>query len=34
VIAARQEKMLVFTQFCEVIDLLALFLAGIFGRPA
>ena len=33
VIAARQEKMLVFTQFREVIDPLALFLAGIFGRP-
>jgi superfamily II DNA or RNA helicase len=33
VIAARQEKMLVFTQFREVIDPLALFLSGIFGRP-
>ncbi len=33
VIAARQEKMLVFTQFREVIDPLVLFLAGIFGRP-
>ena len=33
VIAARQEKMLVFTQFREVIDPLALFLAGIFERP-
>ena len=33
VIAARQEKMLVFTQFREVIDPLARFLAGIFGRP-
>jgi non-specific serine/threonine protein kinase len=33
VIAARQDKMLVFTQFREVIDPLARFLAGIFGRP-
>src|SRR5579875_1303791 len=33
VIASRQEKMLVFTQFREVIDPLALFLSGIFGRP-
>jgi superfamily II DNA or RNA helicase len=33
VIAARQEKMLVFTQFREMIDPLAAFLAGIFGRP-
>ncbi|MGO9673012.1 MAG: DEAD/DEAH box helicase [Methylocella sp.] len=33
VIAARQQKMLVFTQFREVIDPLAHFLAGIFGRP-
>ncbi|MGB7046629.1 MAG: DEAD/DEAH box helicase, partial [Methylocella sp.] len=33
VIASRQEKMLVFTQFRAVIDPLAVFLAGIFGRP-
>jgi non-specific serine/threonine protein kinase len=33
VIAARQEKLLVFTQFREVIDPLAAFLAEIFGRP-
>jgi superfamily II DNA or RNA helicase len=33
VIAARQEKMLVFTQFREVIAPLATFLASIFGRP-
>jgi superfamily II DNA or RNA helicase len=33
VIASRQEKMLVFTQFREVIRPLASFLEGIFGRP-
>ena len=33
VIASRQEKMLVFTQFRAVIDPLAAFLAGVFGRP-
>lgn len=33
VIAARQEKMLVFTQFREVTTALASFLATIFGRP-
>jgi non-specific serine/threonine protein kinase len=33
VIAARQEKVLVFTQFREVIAPLAAFLASIFGRP-
>ena len=33
VIASRQEKMLVFTRFRAVIDPLAAFLAGIFGRP-
>jgi hypothetical protein len=33
VIAARQEKMLVFTQFREVIAPLAAFLGSIFGRP-
>jgi SNF2 family DNA or RNA helicase len=33
VIAARQEKMLVFTQFSEVTAPLASFLATIFGRP-
>ena len=32
VVAARQEKMLVFTQFREVTAPLATFLAGIFGR--
>jgi superfamily II DNA or RNA helicase len=32
-IAARQEKMLVFTQFREVIAPLAAFLGSIFGRP-
>ena len=32
-IASRQEKMLVFTQFRQIIDPLAAFLAGIFGRP-
>ena len=32
-IAARQEKMLVFTQFREMTGPLAAFLAGIFGRP-
>ena len=33
VIAAKQEKMLVFTQFREVIAPLAAFLGSIFGRP-
>jgi non-specific serine/threonine protein kinase len=33
VVAARQEKMLVFTQFREVTAPLAGFLASVFGRP-
>jgi non-specific serine/threonine protein kinase len=33
VIAAKQEKMLVFTQFREVIAPLAAFLGSVFGRP-
>ncbi|MGH9176377.1 MAG: DEAD/DEAH box helicase, partial [Vicinamibacterales bacterium] len=33
VIAARQEKVLVFTQFREVTGPLAAFLASVFGRP-
>ena len=33
VIAAKQEKMLVFTQFREVIGPLVQFLGSIFGRP-
>ena len=33
VIAAKQEKMLVFTQFREVTAPLAAFLASVFGRP-
>ncbi|MBA3973646.1 MAG: ATP-dependent helicase [Candidatus Solibacter sp.] len=33
VIAAKQEKMLVFTQFREVIAPLAAFLGTVFGRP-
>jgi superfamily II DNA or RNA helicase len=33
VIAARQEKLLVFTQFRETCAPLAEFLAGVFGRP-
>jgi superfamily II DNA or RNA helicase len=33
VIAAKQEKMLLFTQFRETIEPLAAFLGGIFGRP-
>jgi non-specific serine/threonine protein kinase len=33
VIAARQEKMLVFTQFREMTEPLAAHLGGIFGRP-
>jgi non-specific serine/threonine protein kinase len=33
VIAARQEKVLVFTQFREVTEPLASFLGSIFGRP-
>jgi non-specific serine/threonine protein kinase len=32
-IAARQEKVLIFTQFKEIIDPLTLFLADIFKRP-
>ncbi len=32
-IAARQEKVLVFTQFRELTDILAHFLAQAFGRP-
>jgi len=32
-LAARQEKVLVFTQFREVVDPLAAFLETIFGRP-
>jgi SNF2 family DNA or RNA helicase len=33
VIAARQDKLLVFTQFREACAPLAAFLAGVFGRP-
>jgi superfamily II DNA or RNA helicase len=33
VIAAKQEKLLVFTQFREACAPLATFLAGVFGRP-
>jgi superfamily II DNA or RNA helicase len=33
VVAARQEKMLVFTQFREPAAPLAAFLGGVFGRP-
>jgi len=33
VVAARQEKMLVFTQFREMTEPLRALLAGIFGRP-
>lgn len=32
-IAARQEKVLIFTQFREIIDPLSSYLAKIFGRP-
>jgi SNF2 family DNA or RNA helicase len=32
-LAARQEKALVFTQFREITEPLAGFLAGVFGRP-
>ena len=32
-IAARQEKVLVFTQYRELTEPLAAFLAGVFGRP-
>ncbi|MHB8523686.1 MAG: DEAD/DEAH box helicase [Limisphaerales bacterium] len=32
-IAARQEKVLVFTQYREITDPLARHLAGVFGRP-
>ncbi|NBB96530.1 MAG: ATP-dependent helicase [Planctomycetes bacterium] len=31
-LASRQEKLLVFTQFREIIDAMAEFLAGVFGR--
>jgi non-specific serine/threonine protein kinase len=33
VIAARQEKALVFTQFREMVGPLSTFLSGLFGRP-
>jgi SNF2 family DNA or RNA helicase len=33
VIAARQEKVLVFTQFREITSYLAAFLESVFGRP-
>jgi SNF2 domain-containing protein/SNF2 helicase protein/helicase-like protein len=33
VLASRQQKMLVFTQFREITGPLATFLGGIFGRP-
>ena len=32
-LAERQEKALVFTQFREIAEPLARFLAGVFGRP-
>ena len=32
-IASRQEKLLVFTQFTEIIEPLSAELAGVFGRP-
>ena len=32
-VASRQEKMLVFTQFTEIIQPLSSLLAGVFGRP-
>jgi non-specific serine/threonine protein kinase len=32
-IASRQEKTLVFTQYREITDPLAAYLAGVFGRP-
>jgi superfamily II DNA or RNA helicase len=32
-VAAKQEKMLVFTQFREATEPLAVFLTGLFGRP-
>ncbi len=32
-VASRQEKMLVFTQFAEIIEPLSALLAGVFGRP-
>lgn len=31
--AARQEKVLVFTQYREITDTLAQHLAGVFGQP-
>jgi hypothetical protein len=33
VLAAKQEKALIFTQFREITDPLAAFLGGVFGRP-
>ncbi|HET7506040.1 MAG TPA: DEAD/DEAH box helicase, partial [Kofleriaceae bacterium] len=33
VIAAKQDKLLVFTQFREACEPIAAFLAGVFGRP-
>ena len=33
VVAARQEKVLVFTQFREIVEPLAGFLSSVFGRP-
>ncbi len=33
VIVAKQEKLLVFTQFREVTEPLSIFLGGVFGRP-
>ena len=32
-VASRQEKMLVFTQFTEIIEPLSMLLTGVFGRP-
>src|SRR3989442_11696102 len=32
-VAAKQEKVLVFTQFREATEPLAAFLTGLFGRP-
>ena len=32
-VASRQEKMLVFTQFTEIIEPLSKLLTGVFGRP-
>ena len=33
IVASRQEKMLVFTQFTEIIEPLSMLLTGVFGRP-